>query len=75
MFVAYLVPKEDYHLVLEDGLHFVCCAATKEEAEAKMRDLFDKEQAEDNARSVALGYEPEPYRALEDDYVLHSQEA
>ena len=75
MFVAYAVPKDDFHLVVEDGLHFVVVGATKDEALANLRARFAKEQEEDNKRSVELGYEPdEPYE-LEESYVAHVQEA
>jgi hypothetical protein len=75
MFVAYLVPREDFHLVIEDGLGYVEVGATKEEAEAKVRAKFEADEDDQAKRWAALGYDPEPRVVLEDAYVLHSCEA
>lgn len=39
-FVAYLIPKHDYHLVLEDGLGFVEVGLSREEAITKLKMRF-----------------------------------
>jgi len=74
MWVAYAVPKDDLHLVVEDGLHFVAVGTTEVEAIANLRIRFAKEQYEDNKRSVELGYEPDSPYELEESYVAHTNE-
>ena len=41
MWVAYLIPKHDAHLVYEDGLGYVAKGNTEAEALAALRCLFD----------------------------------
>ncbi len=75
MFVAYAIPKEDYHLLIEDGLGFLAVAATREIAEANVRELFEKEQNEMAERARKHGYTDEGERLqFEDCYVLHCNE-
>lgn len=42
MFVAYLMPLQDVHLAMEDGVGFLEIGATREEAEAKLRRAYDE---------------------------------
>lgn len=71
MFIAYLVPKEDHHLIVEDGLAYLAVGQTQEEAVAKVRKLFDIGEEEDQERAAKAGYEPEPKMILEDVYAVH----
>lgn len=74
MFVSYLVPREDISNLPEDGLFFVAVGATREAAEAAVRSKYEKIEAEDNERAATFGLAEEEH-TLEDDYVLHTQEA
>jgi len=75
MFVAYAVPKEDHHLVVEDGLGLIEVGATREEAEAKVRVAFEKEQDEMFENAKKYGYTEDSDRLqFEDCYVLHCNE-
>jgi hypothetical protein len=76
MFVSYLVPKHDAHLVVEDGLGFVAIGVTKEAAETAVREAHHKSQVEANLRAEAAGYEGDPVLSIEaeGEYVLHTNE-
>ena len=53
MFVAYLVPKHDSHLVFEDGLGYIASGATEAEALAALRAQFDESMPCDDAEQIA----------------------
>jgi len=74
MFVAYLVPREDHHLVVEDGLGYVEVGPTREEAEAKVRATYERDRNKAIEDSEAMGW-PADEPTLEECYVLHSCEA
>jgi len=75
IWVAYAIPRSDYHLVVEDGLGYISVGTTAEAAIASLRAIFAKEYEEQNERAVKAGYEPdpEPY-APDEDYVIHANE-
>jgi hypothetical protein len=49
MFIAYLLPKpSDVFNLLEDGIQWMAKGDTKQEAEANLRALFDKQMKEEH---------------------------
>ena len=75
MWVAYAITKEDHHLLVEDGLGLLAIGSTREAAEAKVRDLFEKEQDEMVEQARKHGYTDDgPRLQFEDCYVLHSNQ-
>lgn len=76
MFVAYAIPKEDHHLLVEDGIGLLATGNTKEEAEAKVRKLFETEQDEMAELSKKHGYTEgiDERLVFEDFYILHTNE-
>jgi hypothetical protein len=63
MWVAYLIPKDDYHLVVEDGIGYLVKGETQEVAIANLREKFQA----DNDPS-------DPDYSFENDYVLHTED-
>lgn len=57
-----------------DGLGYIEIGNTQEEAEAKVRAVFDREREAAIADSIAMGWPPEE-PTLEECYALHSNEA
>jgi len=75
MWVAYAIPKEDHHLLVEDGLGLVETGTTQEEAEAKVRTAFEKEQDEMTEQARKHGYTDDgPRLQFDDCYVLHANQ-
>lgn len=72
MYVAYLIPKEDHHLLIEDGIGYIAKGNTEEEAKANVIALYDQDEHEMIERSVAAGYkvEGEPNK-WDEWHVLH----
>ena len=75
MFVAYAVPREDHHLIVEDGLAYLSVGATEAEAKAKVLALFEAGEDEMIALAAKHGYTDEGDRLVFDEaYVLHCNE-
>lgn len=74
MWIAYAIPKQDLHLVVEDGIHYVAVGKTKREAIANLRDRLRDEQKKDDEISKNLGFEPEQFSPIDDFYVIHTNE-
>jgi hypothetical protein len=74
-YIAYAVPREDHHLIVEDGLALMALGATREEAAEKVHALFDKGEAEMIEIAAKHGYTDEGDKLIFDDcYVLHTNE-
>jgi len=70
MWIAYLVSKHNYHLVVEDGLGYLAKGETKEIAEANvwvqfLRSFCDVQTDEDRKEVEEI---------YKEEYALHSQE-
>lgn len=65
MFVAYLVPKYDLHLVVEDGLGYLAIGNTREEAEANLHKQFVESLPHEDEQGLG---------EIRSDHVLHIAE-
>jgi hypothetical protein len=75
-YVAYAIPLEDHHLIVEDGLGLIALGDSQEEAEAKVKEMFVKEQEEMVELSKKHGYTEGSDERMEffDCYAIHSHE-
>ena len=69
MWIAYLISKHDYHLVVEDGLGYLAHGPTKEIAEANVWEQFA-----DSFVGVETPADRAEIEECKADYVLHSTE-
>jgi hypothetical protein len=73
MWVAYLVPREDHHLIVQDGLGYIEVAPTEYEAMAKVRAIFEGERNKAIEDSISMGW-PADEPTLEECYAIHTNE-
>jgi sulfur transfer complex TusBCD TusB component (DsrH family) len=64
MWVAYLIPKEDHHLLVEDGIAYMAKGNTQEWAIAKVKAIYEQDEQ-------AMAADGETTQPLEESYVLH----